>query len=431
MVLTRLPLAAALFYSAVAAGKRDTTTADAVVEDPEGALSRRSSGGAGTAALCDMFTSLPAEAVAAQEWPSAAACASAALDPDYVPSAGARAKLPSGSFGVAASDAQSGRDDDGLALQLNRVQEYQTRQLQQQSGGMCSGNSDPSLDVSCLGGASLVTDAASTTGSDPATCCICPAGTTATYADEALAFRFQADGIMQDSDGSLVWNAATPSGLAFVTARTIVNGSSEPMEQSGHGWFDFPSAAPAVIDGDAQGLPAGLMFSLVPEHAEVMYANQTVAIGAQHTFFAVFTPTAVNPLWVETILGFRPGGLETGLFEWFVGSHAAASPSERAFSADTWSSCGFAGPPIQPGVTQVLIARSVHGVDAAGVSGPVVSMAVLNMLSPTPNIVWASTMYGTGLRQYAFDQQESFDLDFRDPDVDRQHVVAAGYMILG
>jgi hypothetical protein len=50
----------------------------------------------------------------------------------------------------------------------------------------------------------------------------CPAGTEAAYADEALTFRFQSDGITSDaSDGSLRWEAAVPldGDLAFTMTR--------------------------------------------------------------------------------------------------------------------------------------------------------------------------------------------------------------------
>jgi hypothetical protein len=76
--------------------------------------------------------------------------------------------------------------------------------------------------VSCAGGTVLVANASTTAGGDAATCCACPAGTTMAYADEFLGFRFQADGITRDSNGSLVWSAAAPGGLAFVMNRTIV-----------------------------------------------------------------------------------------------------------------------------------------------------------------------------------------------------------------
>ena len=66
----------------------------------------------------------------------------------------------------------------------------------------------------------MIENAASTLGSDRASCCVCSPGTTAAYADEALALRFRSDGITRAVDGSLVWNADVPeSGLAFTMTR--------------------------------------------------------------------------------------------------------------------------------------------------------------------------------------------------------------------
>jgi hypothetical protein len=269
----------------------------------------------------------------------------------------------------------------------------------------------------------------------------CPAGTTATYKDGALAFRFQAEDITRDAaTGSLVWNAIVPASLAFVMNRTIVNGSSEMMEmaQDPIGWFTgIPIVEPSIVSS-ANGIsPTGLFFQPVAHAAMVMYANQTVAIGAKHTFFAVLTPSAGNIRFAETIIGFRAGGFTTGLFAWYAGYLGGENTTERTFTADTFSSCGFAGPILRSHVTQILIARSRYAVDAAGVAGPVIDMAVVDPSSQSSQISWVSKMYGAGMKQYAFEQSknpggaETFDLDFRDGQTDGDHVLAAGYMALG
>eukprot|EP01046_Picozoa_sp_COSAG06_P058252 COSAG06_NODE_11632_length_1483_cov_1.508671_1_plen_293_part_10 len=114
----------------------------------------------------------------------------------------------------------------------------------------CTGNADSTLDVICSGGLVLIADAATAAGSDADTCCECPHGTTGICAftvqprllsssasrpmltqgrfalvlwwadrDEALGFRFRSSGITTDADGSLLWNAEEPTGLAFFMTR--------------------------------------------------------------------------------------------------------------------------------------------------------------------------------------------------------------------
>eukprot|EP01048_Picozoa_sp_COSAG05_P000358 COSAG05_NODE_9_length_39734_cov_180.598067_22_plen_657_part_00 len=263
----------------------------------------------------------------------------------------------------------------------------------------------------------------------------CPAGTTASYAGDTLAFRFQPDGITRDNGGSLVWNAAVPNGLAFVENRTIVNGSSVPDEMTDHELYrDFRVASPHVVSTSA-GAPSGLLFSSLPAPAPhiAMYANQTMAFGAKHTFFAVVTPTAGKPVMVETILAFRGGAYTLGCFAWYIGWMTLPSSSQRVFIADTWGVSGFQGPVLETLKTQILIARSHYGVDAAGRSGPVVELATVSMSSSSELVepVYMSTMYGNGLKEYNFEQTETFDLDFRDPSTDGLHAVGAGYAQLG
>ena len=278
----------------------------------------------------------------------------------------------------------------------------------------------------------------------------CPAGTTSSYADEGLAFRFRAADITRDSAGSLVWGAAAPYGMAFVMNRTIVPNTHEFMEMAKDpwGWFAPPVVEPAVVARNMSKVP-GLLFTPKAGAAMVMYANRTVAIGANHTFFAVLTPSPGIIRLAETIIGFRPGvGGKggKGCFAWYAGYIGSGGSSQRVLSADTFSSCGFAGPAVHPDVLQVLIARSHYGVNAKSVNGPVVELSVVD-ISPNSTsfrgqdrakVSWAGRMYGDGLKEYTVEQSrnkerrtEKFELDYRDGPTDGDHVLAAGYMALG
>lgn len=95
-----------------------------------------------------------------------------------------------------------------------------TQQLRQlQATTPCAGNSDDGHDVTCTGDSVAVDNASSIIGSDQDTCCTCPPGSTGIYGDENLAFRFRPDGITTGGDGSLVWSASEPPGLAFTMTR--------------------------------------------------------------------------------------------------------------------------------------------------------------------------------------------------------------------
>ena len=63
-------------------------------------------------------------------------------------------------------------------------------------------------DVTCEPSQVPIGNASSAVG-DATTCCTCPTGTVTNYDDEALAFRFSADGITQDANGSLGARART------------------------------------------------------------------------------------------------------------------------------------------------------------------------------------------------------------------------------
>ena len=91
---------------------------------------------------------------------------------------------------------------------------------------------------------------------------------------------------------------------------------------------------------------------------------------------------------------------------------------------------GFEGPVVQNEVPQIIIARSHYGWSKAG-AGPVVEFAIVGVSSSAVEIEWASETYGDGMKQYAFLQDETYDYDFRDPAIDQDHVVGAGYAILG
>jgi hypothetical protein len=311
-----------------------------------------------------------------------------------------------------------------------------TRKLQ--TATTCARNSDASSDVVCPSGTVPIDDAGSTPGSDASDCCRCPAGATNTYADQALAFRFRADGITQDDQGAPVWNAVFPSGLAFVMERTIVPDSTIYMEmENGPFYPDYPETAPNIVT-TADGQPSGLNFFYDTSSAVLMYSNKKVAFGSKYTFFAGLTPEGGEPLPLETLLGFRPVEYERGLFAFNVGSALSSSPAVRTVIADTWGYNGYKSldGALQNDVAQVLIVRSDYGVTRTStlegpVEGPVVEIAVVDGTSLAPTIEWSLDMYGAGPVQYWHEQTESFELDFRDPTVDETRLSAAGFMMLG
>ena len=106
-------------------------------------------------------------------------------------------------------------------------------------------------------------------------------------------------------------------------------------------------------------------------------------------------------------------------------------PSVIACCADVaTAACGFQGPIVQNEVPQIIISRSHYGWSKAG-AGPVVEFAIVGVSSTVVELQWASKMYGDGMKQYAFVQDETYDYDFRDPAIDQANVLAAGYAILG
>jgi hypothetical protein len=317
-------------------------------------------------------------------------------------------------------------------VEAARADHRDARQLQ---SATCSGNVDTSLNVVCDNGTELLSNADAVVGSDAATCCRCPAGTTTAYSDEALGFRFRAGDITLDVAGLPVWNAATPSGLMFSSSRTIVPNSTETSEMEHHEMFDFPTIPPTIATTE-DGL-SGLRFQAFSggSTAVMLFANRKIAIGAQHTIFAAISLEG-KPNAFQTLIGMRPNGYETGMVAWTVGSNGQPDAFTSGFGTDTWNTCGWSGgPPLHPSATQLIVARSRFDMDSEGRLGPVMEFATVDLLAsqdPTdPTIAWASKMHGDGSKQYFFDQDETFDYDFRDPAIDELRVVGAGYMLLG
>jgi hypothetical protein len=193
----------------------------------------------------------------------------------------------------------------------------------------------------------------------------CAPGTTSSYADETLGFRFRSEGVTADSDGPR-WNAAVPPGLAFTMRRPvdqIADDNSEGFYSESN--FTEPSLAPPP------GVDAGVWFESASDATDLydtmMVSNQKVAVGAANTFFAVVTPSSVlnSALHYNTLLGFRPNNAP-GVFAWILGNQGcpnshAGEVNENATGCmfvDDWSPSGFFGPPFQGGVTQIVIYRS-------------------------------------------------------------------------
>ena len=216
----------------------------------------------------------------------------------------------------------------------------------------CSGNSNASLDVACdAAGMVPVENTTSTPGSGESECCTCPAGTTARYGDEALGFRFRSEGITTSAeDGSLRWDAAAPSGLAFTMTRPPDPAASAAQQGLYSGVANFSEPSRVVPTGVA----AGLHFESGPAatYDQVMYSNRKLAVGAHNTFFAVVTPsTGVLP-FMSNILSFRPGGGK-GTVAWCLtdyGTCPQAKPGQAnenatgcvsSYHNHHWSACCF------------------------------------------------------------------------------------------
>jgi hypothetical protein len=146
----------------------------------------------------------------------------------------------------------------------------------------------------------------------------CAPGTTAAYDDESLGFRFSSEGISTSSeDGSLRWDAAVPTGLAFTMTRPP--DPAAMTAANANDGFNFSEPSRVV----PPGVPAGLHFESGPDHAfdQTMHSNRKVAIGAEHTMFAVVTPGSSWPFGLFTaVLGFR-GGDGRGCFGFLMGTY--------------------------------------------------------------------------------------------------------------
>eukprot|EP01046_Picozoa_sp_COSAG06_P014948 COSAG06_NODE_942_length_11372_cov_34.771120_3_plen_921_part_00 len=285
-------------------------------------------------------------------------------------------------------------------------------------------------DVTCASTEVLIDDAGNTTG-DITTCCICPTGTVKTYADEALAFRFRADGITQDAGGLPVWNAATPSNLSFTMTNSVAqafhDGDALYLDETWMDALDVPVVAPSIATAEG-GLPSGLVFSYFPDPgpAVVMYSDRTVALGAKHTIFFAFTSTAGDMLGAETLLCF----LSVQSAQWQIGTGFSPEGSRGSLTVLNFPESGFVGPAIPPERPLIIIARSKYGTTTGGFDGPIAEMVVMDVSSST--LEWTSSLYAQGLNGYEDEAADlSFDFDFRDPGLDGGHAVGAGHMVLG
>jgi hypothetical protein len=191
----------------------------------------------------------------------------------------------------------------------------------------------------------------------------CAAGTTASYADETLAFRFRSEDVSTDANG-LRWNAVVPPGLAFTMVRP-----PDPVADSTGGWYSRENSgrnatepSTSAPDGVAEGID--FESGAGADYHQVMVSNQKVAVGASNTFFAVVTPASTAAI-VGRVVAFRPNEAP-GAFAWIMGTNGcpntgAGEVNEGAVGcmiADDWEPSGFFGPAFQGDVMQIAIWRS-------------------------------------------------------------------------
>eukprot|EP01047_Picozoa_sp_COSAG01_P016087 COSAG01_NODE_816_length_13389_cov_7.068849_6_plen_1558_part_00 len=295
--------------------------------------------------------------------------------------------------------------------------------------------------VTCLSGQVKAAGVMATSGNASA-CCTCPNGTVTSYADEALMFRFQSDGITRDVNGSLVWNASTPSGLSFLST---MEGCQEAMRHTPLDWeraecTNRPIGEPQIATA-ANGAPTGLTFSC-PDTActsgpvQMLWSDKSVAIGAKHTAFFAVTLSPGDMLLCENLLGFMDiqSSYVVGFF------NRPSGDVHGIVTTVVWSANGYNGPIVQPQVPMIVVFRSRYGTTTKLKEDPIVEMAVVNISSPAGPVTWVSEISGSGLRNYKdpLDQTAGYpyDLDFRDPAKlaqggDENHAFAAGHMLLG
>eukprot|EP01047_Picozoa_sp_COSAG01_P016494 COSAG01_NODE_846_length_13141_cov_4.222205_5_plen_2539_part_01 len=226
----------------------------------------------------------------------------------------------------------------------------------------------------------------------------------------AIQFRSDKQGMISGTGAALEWTATIPSGMSF--------SANTPKDHR-----LLPYGAAAVSPVLSSGVRPGLRFSTTSTNA-ALYANKKVALGAQHTFFAVLTPSPGLALKSGTVVGFRPGNTR-GAFAWILGSHGCNGGN--CMTTDDWRPSGFRGPMCQTGLTQIVIWRSNMRKKV-----PVTEMAVVS--KPPFKLSWQSTQVSYGHEEYSDPSKEAFDVDLRDPTVDGidgRHYVGAGYMVLG
>jgi hypothetical protein len=190
----------------------------------------------------------------------------------------------------------------------------------------------------------------------------CAPGTTASYADETLAFRFRSEDMTTDANG-LRWNAVVPPGLAFTMVRP-----PDPVADSTGGWYSGENSANATEPSTTAppGVAEGIHFESGSgaTYGQMMVSNQKVAVGASNTFFAMVTPASTAAVF-SGLLAFRPGEAP-GVFGWVMGTSGcpntgAGEINEGAVGCifvDDWDPSGFFGPAFQGDVMQIAIWRS-------------------------------------------------------------------------
>ena len=159
-----------------------------------------------------------------------------------------------------------------------------------------------------------------------------------------------------------------------------------------------------------------------------MFANAKVAIGVAHTMFWVIT---AEPAALWGMFGFfRPGNGVAGGTGW--GFATAEGDQDGASFAGGFGG-SFTGPGLQIGVPQIVISRSRKGHNSLGTEGPVVDFAVVDASMFELELEWSSRLNRAGPTAYNLPiaPDDTFTFDFRDPSVDGNHAVGAGYMMLG
>lgn len=308
----------------------------------------------------------------------------------------------------------------------------------------CGGNEPASDDVRCEErGANLIPDAESVPGSTFVDCCVCAPGTSKVYDAEHLAFQFRAEGITSANDGSILWNATTPSGFALTMSRPV-----DPVADAAgtrvHSLQENFSAPKHFVGSPA--IPAGIHYDVAgsdePEPWDQrMFSSHKVALGGSHTFFAVVTQSYAR--LYTMFLTFRgvwpPSSDAPGAFS-FGTYRGGCDPDEFAcVSASSLEGTVHHGPPIAANTTQLLIWRSSQRADPnsnACVHNGVavfIEMAVVTMTDWSRDrleLQWAhQTSNNQGFQMHQSDA-EHFDFDWRS-NSDDGHVLAAGYMQLG